>query len=231
MLRRLPLVLVAAVVGMLWTSPPVRAQQAVVAQADESDGEPAGDGLRFVVRTGATASVLRGQLDVSGPGPVELDVGYGFAAMAGIDVPLAARLSVQAEVGVVRRLTRLDLAGDAVRSKLSVNYVEVPLLLKWYPAGKSGSRLHLDAGAVPAFRLAASREVRQGDAILDIPSEGLLTERDLAVAVGLGLELSELFAHFTVDVRYLHGVSEANAAPVARAARWSSLQALVGVIF
>lgn len=231
MLRRLPLVLVAVFVGMLWTSPPVRAQQTVVAQEAEGDGEPAGDGLRFVVRTGATASVLRGQLDVSGPGRVEFDVGYGFAAMAGIDVPLAERVSVQAEVGVVRRLTRLDLAGDVVRSKLSVNYVEVPLLLKWYPAGKSGSRLHLDAGAVPAFRLAASREVRQGDAILDVPSEGLLTDNDLSVAVGLGLELSELFAHFTVDVRYLHGLSEANAAPGQRAARWSSLQALVGVIF
>lgn len=199
--------------------------------ADTSSEQPSGDGLRFLVRAGATGSVLRGGLQVEELGSVSFDPGYGFAAAVGVDVPVGERVSLQGELVIVRRLTRLDLPDDGPRSKLSVNYLEIPVMLKWYPGGKSGNRVHLDAGPVPALRLGASREVREDGAIRDVASKDLFERLDWSLGLGVGFEFPELFVHFTVDIRYLHGLGAANAVPGERDARWSSLQTMIGVAF
>lgn len=191
-----------------------------------------GDGLRILVRAGATAAVLRGALAVDAGEPSSFDVGYGFAGALAVDLPIAERLSLQPEVMIVRRRTRLDLADAGERSHLSASYVELPLMLKWYPRGKPDVRVHLDAGPVLALHTSASRDVRQGDTtIVSAPADDLLEDVEWALAAGVGFEFPELFAHFTVDVRYRHGLTRANVSEGPPDARWSGVLALIGMAF
>lgn len=191
------------------------------------------DQFRLVFRAGASFAHLRGELAFDDVGPSTFEPDFGFAAAAGVEFRLTRHVSFQPEAVIVRRFTELELGdgSDVSSSKLSVNYLELPLLLKWHLQARGAVHPTVLVGPVAGIRLQASRELRRDGELAEVPVEELLEPRDWAVAVGAGFEFVEAFADFVVDLRYLHGLSEVSEDEASGSARWSGFQLTVGVVF
>lgn len=245
--------LVLGVLAMLW-APVALAQQVGAEGADGAavklaqQGDPDGadgaavelalpdaeepDRLRFLFRAGATWADLRGQLTFADIGVVPFEADFGFAVGFGMEFLLADGVSVQPEISIVRRFSQVGVpTRDGRQSKLSTHYLELPVYLKWYPGGREGSRGNLVLGPVPGLLLGATREIRDGNQIQDVEARALLADLDWAIGVGGGFEFSEAFANFTVDMRYVHGLTDMNAPEIATTARWSTVRVVVGIAF
>lgn len=190
------------------------------------------DRLRFLFRAGGTWADLRGLVVLDARGPVPFERDFGFAVGAAAELRLSHHLSLQPEVLIVRRFARVGAEPPGARqSKLSSHYLELPLHVKWYPGGRDGPRGNFVVGPMPALLLGATREIRDGNRIEEPDIRELLADLDWSLSVGGGFEFSEAFANFTVDLRYVHGLTDMNAPGTEAAARWSTLQLLVGIAF
>jgi hypothetical protein len=189
------------------------------------------EGVRFGLKAGATWSTLRGELTFDDTGNVPFSGDFGFAVGASVEIPISRKLSIQPAAFMVRKFSQIELKVPEVveRQKLGVNYLELPLLIKWYPGNRSGVQGNLAIGAMPSFRMGATREIRTGNAVADVDADSLVNEVDWAIVVGGGFEFAELWGAFTVDLRYSHGLRNIAAAEDAGPARWSVVQMVVGI--
>lgn len=214
---------------------PALAQEA---SAPDANGEPVPveeqapwEDVRIGLKAGATWSNLRGEFAFPDLGSVPFEGDFGFAVGASIEIPIAAKWSIQPAAFLVRKFSaiRLETPDSVEGQKLGVNYVELPLLLKWYPGNRAGVQGNLVIGPMPSFRLSATREIRSGDVVSDVDANHLVNALDWAIVVGGGFEFDELLGAFTVDLRYTHGLRDIASTPSASASRWSVLQMVVGI--
>lgn len=206
-----------------------------VAGAQETDAveESENDRVRYLLRAGGTWADLRGRVEFDDQGAVPFESDFGFSVGAAVEVRVAGAFSIQPEALIVRRFAQVggqeDTAGPS--SKLSSHYLELPVYLKWYPSGRTGARGSVVLGVVPAIRLGATREIRDGNMIEDVPADDLLAPVDWSIGIGGGFEFSEAFANFTIDLRYVHGFTDMNAPDSSVSARWSTVQLVIGIAF
>lgn len=194
-------------------------------------GTEAWEKVRIGLKAGATWSNLRGEFAFDDIGSVPFEGDFGFALGASVEIPIGTRWSVQPAAFLVRKFSaiRLDNADVVEGHKLSVNYIELPVLLKWYPGNRAGIQGNVVLGPMPSLRLAATRELRRGEFVIDEDASDIVNSLDWALVVGGGFEFDELLGAFTVDFRFTHGFRDIAATPSASAARWSVLQMVVGI--
>jgi hypothetical protein len=185
--------------------------------------------VRIGLKAGATWSTLRGEFAFEEIGSVPFKGDFGFAVGVSAEIPVSTKLSLQPAAFLVRKLSRLEVDAIQGGQKLSVNYLEFPLLLKWYPGNRAGVQGNIVIGPMPSLRTGATREIRLGNSIEDVDASDLVNGLDWAIVVGGGFEFDELLGAFTVDLRYSHGLRDVAAAPGEQAARWSVLQMVVGI--
>ncbi len=158
---------------------------------------------------------------------------WGFDAGVTFEIPVSYRVSIQPELHVVRKDSKLDLGVDenTLRSELSVNYVEIPLLAKIYPGDRRGLSTNLVFGPAAAIKLEATRELRAAGEIVDVAAGDLIKAVDWGLIFGLGVEFHELFGALTLDVRYNHGLTSIDKSETVANAKWSALYLMIGVTF
>lgn len=195
--------------------------------------KPAWEAIRIGLKAGATWSTLRGSLEFEDVGSVGFKGDYGFYAGMSVEIPIGPKLSLQPEGSLVRKFSELSLGvpKNVLRQKLSVAYMELPLLLKWYPGDRKGVQGNLVIGPLPSVRLGATIETRRLGEITDTDAGTRVRATDWGVLIGGGFEFAESFASLTIDLRYAHGLRNIDNTDNSDTARWSVLQALVGVTF
>lgn len=231
--------LVAALLMSLLTAGVATAQEAepepvpAAAAAQPGPERPKWERIRFGLKAGATWSTLRGQLEFENVGAVGFKGDFGFVAGASVEVPIGAKLALQPEAYLIRKFSELSLGVDknVLRQKLSVNYAEFPLLLKWYPGGRAGVQGNVVVGPLASVRLGATIETRRLGTIIDTGADARIEGTDWGMLIGGGFEFAESFASLTVDLRYAHGFNNVDGTRSGALARWSVLQALVGITF
>lgn len=202
-------------------------------QLDEAPAPLVWNKRGIIIKAGATYAHMRGELDFGEIGRHGFKGGFGFAAGVSLEIPLSAALSVQPEMLIVRKFTKIDLGdtGGELTTKLGVNYLEFPLLLKWYPGGRRGVHTNLVVGPTPAFKLAATREIRSGGEVVDVPASDLIEAFGWGLTAGVSFEFHELFSALTLDLRYNHGLTDVGRGDDPGRPRWSVVYMLVGVKF
>ena len=243
MLRRL---LIAVLLSGLVGAGSVWAQEAAeAATSPEQETEAATDAddrprwakepwekVRFGVKAGASFSNLRGELPIPDVGTFPFRGDWGFAAGLAFEIPIDLKLSLQPELLIIRKHAQIDLGSTdyAGSEKLSVNYFEVPLLLKWYPGSRRGVIASLQAGPTVSFRMDALRESRKPNGVIeDIEGKTLGKATDWGFTFGGGFEFHEFIWALTIDVRYVYGFSSIDNSGSDSEARWGAAYIMAGV--
>lgn len=188
--------------------------------------------IRFGIKAGASWATLSGQLPIPGVGTFGFDGDFGFAAGISFEVPLSRKVSIQPEMLIVRKHAEIDLkdSGFAGSEKLSANYLEIPLLLKWYPGSRRGTIFSLQGGLALGLRMDARRESRGEDGTIeDVEAETLVRATDWGMVLGAGVEFHEFIWALTIDLRYNHGLSDIDNSGSSVSAKWRAAYIVAGV--
>jgi len=144
---------------------------------------------------------------------------------------LGRSLAVQPELLFVMKGSRYvnGRGSDAYRETMSLEYVEMPILVKLYLPVLRRLRAHVFAGPAPALNIRARVETRFAG---DVQEESLddLMGVDLGFAAGAGLEIPSGRGRVTVDLRYTAGLTTLSKRPDDDI-RNGALSLLVGYLF
>lgn len=188
--------------------------------------------IRFGIKAGASWAVLAGQLPIPEVGTFGFDGDFGFAAGISFEVPVSRKVSVQPEALIVRKHSEIDLEGSSYTGteKLSANYLEIPLLFKWYPGSRRGTIFSLQGGPAVGVRMDARRESRREDGTIeDVEGSTLVRATDWAMVLGAGVEFHEFIWALTIDLRYNHGLSDIDNSGSGVDAKWRAVYVVAGV--
>jgi Outer membrane protein beta-barrel domain len=145
----------------------------------------------------------------------------GFASL-----PLGSRLSVQPEGLFSQKGTAVD-DGDA-DAKITINYLEVPVLVKYAIARTASRTFHVFGGPSIAFKLSAESSATVGDQTIEDDIGEEIEDFDLGLVVGAGID----FGRLTVDGRYTFGFSNLAADEGdPQKARNRTVSILAGILF
>jgi hypothetical protein len=132
----------------------------------------------------------------------------GFGAGAFLTFGLGSLLAVQPEVLFVTKGSKyVNGSGpDAYRETLSLDYIEVPVLMKFFLPVAGSFRFHLFAGPSLAFKLRARVKATFGGET-EVETLDNVRNMDLGLAAGVGLEHPLGRGKLSLDVRYTAGMS------------------------
>jgi outer membrane protein with beta-barrel domain len=172
---------------------------AVVAVAVMTASSAAAQEMTYGVKGGVNFANLR----FDDAEDTSFDDRIGLAAGGYVTIPLAGRLSVQPEVLFSQKGAKFDELG--ARGRLELDYLDVPVLMRYsfgrwrgfHVFGGPSIGLKLKARAVAEFA-GEEDETDIGDDVETI---------DFGVAAGAGIEIGR----FTIDGRYVLGLSNVNA--------------------
>lgn len=132
----------------------------------------------------------------------------GFSAGAFLTLGLGSYFAVQPEVLFVMKGSKYSngSGADAYRETLGLDYIEVPVLIKFFLPVAGSFRLHLFAGPSLGFKLRARvKATFGGETEVETLDNVKNTDFSLAAGVGLGHPLGR--GRLTLDVRYTAGMS------------------------
>ncbi len=102
-----------------------------------------------------------------------------------------------------------DVNGPATENVWRVNYLELPLIGRYYLTRGGTFRPNIYVGAVPALRLNAKRDVDNGTNENFTDYTPSTRTADLGLTGGLQLNWGTGDRqHFTIDARYTHGITD-----------------------
>lgn len=144
-------------------------------------------------------NIAKQSFEVSGIS-ISPDAIIGINAALLYNLPLSGNLSLQPELSFVQKGSKIDdPSGDD--AKLTLNYIEVPVLLK-YSSASEGTRFFGQAG--PSFGYAISGKNKVGDQSEDVEFGDDATKRaDLGLHIGAGVGFGNVF----IDARYVLGLA------------------------
>jgi hypothetical protein len=131
----------------------------------------------------------------------------GFGAGAFLTFGLGSSFAVQPEVLFVMKGSKYSngSGADAYRETLGLDYIEVPVLIKFFLPVAGPFRLHLFAGPSLAFKLRARVEATFGGET-EVETLDNVKNTDLGLAAGVGLEHPLGRGRLTLDLRYTAGM-------------------------
>jgi len=127
----------------------------------------------------------------------------GFSLGLLTQVPLTETFSLQGEVAWSRKGLKYDthaLVGD-VQHRLALDYLEVPLMIKWHPIATGPISPVLLAGPYAAYRMSAKD--REGH----VDEKGHYKKFDWGFCAGLGIDMRLKSSTLCLDVRYTRGLA------------------------
>jgi hypothetical protein len=136
--------------------------------------------------------------------PVDYGLRLGIVAGAFVSLPLGSRLAVQPEALFSQKGAAVD--DDGVDATLRLDYVEIPVLLKYSLSGaRTAGRpsVFVLGGAAVAFKIRAEASATFGEETIDDDVDEDIEDVDLGIAFGAGLA----FDRVTIDGRYTLGLS------------------------
>lgn len=144
---------------------------------------------------------------------------------------LGRTLAVQPELLFVMKGSRYvnGRGPDAYREIMSLEYVEMPILLKLYLPALRRLRAHVFAGPAPAINIRARVEARFAGEVQEESLDDIMGV-DLGVAAGAGLEIPSGRGRVTVDLRWTAGLTTLSKRPDDDI-RNGALSLLVGYMF
>jgi hypothetical protein len=127
----------------------------------------------------------------------------GIAVGGSVALPLGSRLTIQPEGLFSQKGEKADLDGVVV--KLEIDYIEVPVLVKY--AITQGSRsFHVFGGPSMAFKVRSKATASFGGTTVETGEDELIKDTDFGVVVGAGMD----FGKWSVDGRYTMGFADIN---------------------
>ena len=151
------------------------------------------------VKLGLSMATLTGE-DSEG-----LDSRIGLAGGAFVRVPIGEQLSIQPEVNYVQKGAEESAIG--ITLKIKMDYVEIPVLLRYeFPAG--GSVLPcLYAGPMVAFKVVSDMTAEALGTSLDL---GIANQKstDFGLVIGGGIDVGMGSSAITFDLRFAVGLAE-----------------------
>ena len=185
-------------------------------------GVAAAQGLAYGAKGGVTLATVSEDSDV------ESEWGYrvGLAAGGYVALPLGSRLAIQAEGLFNQKGARADV--DDLVTTLKLDYIEVPVLLK-YAVTRGGARsIHIFGGPSIAFKVRSRATASFGDTTIDTDEDENIENLDFGVAAGAGVD----FGKWSIDGRYTFGLSSLVKSDADEAElRSRAISVLVGVRF
>jgi hypothetical protein len=132
----------------------------------------------------------------------------GFGAGAFLTFGLGSSFAVQPEVLFVMKGSKYSngSGADAYRETLGLDYIEVPILIKFFLPLAGSFRFHLFAGPSLAFKLRARVKATFGGET-EVETLDNVKNTDFGLAAGVGLEHPLGRGRLTLDVRYTAGMS------------------------
>ena len=127
---------------------------------------------------------------------------FGFAGGAFITYKFSPQLGIQPEVLYVMKGTKAD-EGDG---KLKFDYIDIPVLLKYFIPTEGNIKPNIFAGPTVGFLMSAKSEY--GDESEDV--KDYLKSINVAAAFGAGVEIVMESMAVTFDARYTLGVTNIN---------------------
>ena len=130
----------------------------------------------------------------------------GFGAGAFLTFGLGSSFAVQPEVLFVMKGSKYSngSGADVYRETLSLDYIEVPVLIKFFLPVAGSFRLHLFAGPSLAFKVRARVKATFGGET-EVETLDNVKNTDLGLAAGVGLEHPLGRGRITLDLRYTAG--------------------------
>lgn len=159
----------------------------------------AAQGVSVGVRAGVSLASLRFEGEASG---LTLDSRIGGVGGLFVTFPLVSWLELQPEVLYAMKGARLDDSG--ITSQVWLDYVEVPVLVRYSRPGTGAFRYYLIGGPSFGVRVRARTRTDFGGATEEIDISDEVERTDLTVIAGGGVE----FRALVVDARYSLGLSD-----------------------
>jgi hypothetical protein len=128
-------------------------------------------------------------------------------------------LGIQLEGQYVRRGGAIELSpgSSTLDTAFRLDYVEVPLLLRFSPAPLDPVRAVLLGGASVGLRLGSSLEVSDGDQSETTDFSSGFNDLSFGLIAGFGLSFrTDPRRHITIQLRYYHGLTNVLDDPVLR---------------
>ena len=127
----------------------------------------------------------------------------GIAVGGFVALPLGSRLTIQPEGLFSQKGEKADL--DGVVAKLELDYIEVPVLVKYAITQGASRSFHVFGGPSMAFKVRSRATASFGGTTVETGDENI-KDTDFGVVFGAGMD----FGKWSVDGRYTMGFADIN---------------------
>ncbi|HET7217831.1 MAG TPA: porin family protein [Vicinamibacterales bacterium] len=192
----------------------------VVLMAGAANGAAAQE-LSYGVKGGVTFATL--SFDPSSE--ISYDLRTGIVAGGFVAFPLGSRLAIQPEGLFAQKGAKAEDLGVSVTIK--IDYVEVPVLVKYRIAGGSARSFHLFGGPSVAFKVKSSSSAEFEGSTVEVGNDADIETVDYGVLFGAGMDAGR----FTIDGRFTFGLANINTESDEPKAHTRAIAVLAGVRF
>jgi hypothetical protein len=144
----------------------------------------------------------------------------GFAGGAFLSIGVAQQFTIQPELLYVMRGTK----EDTTDAKLKLDYVALPILIKWMAPTQGKVKPNLFAGPEVAFLMSAKFDTVGGDFDVKDSTKSV----DFGLVFGGGLDFDAGSGRVTFDVRYNLGLAKIDDTPTDYTIKNSGFAAFIG---
>ena len=174
---------------------------------------------------GAKGGVAFSTLSFDPSSEISYDLRTGLVVGGFVAFPLGSRITIQPEGLFVQKGAKVKDFG--VSATIELDYVEVPVLVKYRIAGGPARSFHVFGGPSLAFKVSASSSASFGGSTIDTSNDEEIESLDYGVVAGAGMDAGR----FTIDGRFTFGFANVNKDEDEPKARTRSLAILAGVRF
>jgi hypothetical protein len=177
------------------------------------------------VSFGAKGGVAFSTLSFDPDSELSYDLRAGIVAGGFVAFPIGSRLTIQPEGLFVQKGARIDYLGAA--ATIELDYLEIPVLVKYRIAGGPERSFHALAGPSIAFKVASSASASFGGSTIDRSTDEDVESLDYGVVAGAGIDAGR----FTIDGRFTFGLANINKEDDEPKTHTRSIAVLAGVRF
>jgi hypothetical protein len=141
---------------------------------------------------------------ISGIESVDVSAKLGITGGGFVQFAFNDRVSLQPEMHFVMKGVKLDLADNAGNVTANVNYLELPLLIKYSAPLNDTLRGFLMAGPAFAVKMGTSATLDGPSGDLDLDIDPAIGSRDIGLVFAGGIE----WQRFLVEARYVLGLND-----------------------
>ena len=171
-------------------------------------GSAAAQTVTAGVKAGAALTSIpdAGQVfdQVSGEESVDVSAKLGLVVGGFVQFAFSDRFSLQPELLFVMKGVKLDVADNIGTVKAGINYLELPLLVRYNRTLNDTLRGYLMGGPALSVQIGTSASFEGGPGGTDLTIDPAIASRDFSLVFGGGLERDR----FLLEARYTLGLSD-----------------------